>query len=623
MTARRGIKVRGGSLGAFLCWAVVFADIGTSIYYVPGLLYGRYGARSAIFVAMTMAVFFLLSIKYVEVTWRYPEGGGVVNVASQALHPFAGLLGGFLILVDYFLTAAISTLSGFIYLTVFAPVLRSRVLPLTVAALVALALLNILGVRQSARTTALFAITAAVGQLGVVALTVTHLGAAGAVASLAAVTRGPQITVSLVATGYGAAFLAFSGLESIAQLAPSMREPHRRVASRAVGAIVLTMALTGPLLTLWSTTLLSASADPNQFISVLGMRVGGPVLGDYVAVTGALLLIFASNTAIIGAYHVFVALARMGFLPRVLERRNRWRLTPQWAICVAVAIPVAVVIASRGNIGELGDLYAFGLLGTFVLTCFSLDLVRWRERIRWKWPQASMFVVGVLTTILVAIAWSINLVAKPTATEFGGALTVLGLAVGLAGYAYNRGRRPPVFPVPFRPKRAAESIAAALGSATWAGEILVILPHDQLAAEAVLRQGIRAAFGRGAVFLYRGNRYPHEHHELLEVSDPWLKDYAAKDAFARAERMARASVPHRRFVYVPGNLPRDIVGQIWRALHPRETLVVVDDKDMLPPAAVSRVRQHFDGDVMVLEMFSARVPPPPHRGSAPTGEGNT
>ena len=31
--------MRGGNLGAFLCWAVVFADIGTSIYYVPGILW--------------------------------------------------------------------------------------------------------------------------------------------------------------------------------------------------------------------------------------------------------------------------------------------------------------------------------------------------------------------------------------------------------------------------------------------------------------------------------------------------------------------------------------------------------------------------------------------------------
>ena len=75
--ARRPIKFRGGHLGAFLCWAVVFADIGTSIYYVPGILYGPFKARSALFVLMTLFVFILLCVKYAEVTWRYPEGGGV------------------------------------------------------------------------------------------------------------------------------------------------------------------------------------------------------------------------------------------------------------------------------------------------------------------------------------------------------------------------------------------------------------------------------------------------------------------------------------------------------------------------------------------------------------------
>src|SRR5437899_2486652 len=44
-------------LGPFLCWAVVFADIGTSIYYVPGILYGIVGKLPTIFVFMTMVVF--------------------------------------------------------------------------------------------------------------------------------------------------------------------------------------------------------------------------------------------------------------------------------------------------------------------------------------------------------------------------------------------------------------------------------------------------------------------------------------------------------------------------------------------------------------------------------------
>ncbi|HEV2655776.1 MAG TPA: hypothetical protein VGT82_12500, partial [Ktedonobacteraceae bacterium] len=41
------------SLGPFLCWAVVFADIGTSIYYVPGILYGTVGKLAGFFVLLT------------------------------------------------------------------------------------------------------------------------------------------------------------------------------------------------------------------------------------------------------------------------------------------------------------------------------------------------------------------------------------------------------------------------------------------------------------------------------------------------------------------------------------------------------------------------------------------
>ncbi len=608
---QRRIKVRGGNLGAFLCWAVVFADIGTSIYYVPGILYGPFGSRSALFVLMTLFVFVLLCVKYAEVTWRYPEGGGVVNVSSQALHPFAGLLGGLFILVDYYLTAALSALSGALYLAVVVPSLTPWALHAAVAALIGLGILNLLGIRESARTTSIFVCLAAAGQLAVVVATAIYLGPAGVFHSFTAITHGPPLTPLLLITGYGAAFLAFSGLESIAQLAPAMREPRRTVANRAMGAVVLTMAITSPLLTLWSTTLLNANADPNQFISLLGAHVAGRLLGAYVAVSGALLLVFASNTAIIGAYHVFIALARMGFLPRALEQRNRWRVTPHWAILAAVALPVVIVIASRGSVVLLGDLYAFGLLGTFVLTCISLDVVRWRERTQWTRRSIAIFAIGIITTVLVIAAWSVNLVEKPLATEFGGGLTVIGLIAGLATYRYYRSRRPAVFPVPFRPQRAAASIASALGNRPSAGEVLVILPHDQMAAQAVIAEAVRAAAGRGAVFLYRGDRYPKQHHELLEVSDPYLKDYAAHDAFSRAEMLARSQVPNRRYVYVPGSLPREMVGEVWRTVGPKETVVTLEDQGMLPPMSVDRVRRHTTDGTTVLHMYTSKVRPLP------------
>jgi amino acid transporter len=564
---------------------------------------------------MTLFVFILLCVKYAEVTWRYPEGGGVVNVSSQALHPFAGLLGGFLILVDYYLTAALSALSGALYLAVVMPSLAPWALHAAVGALVVLGILNVLGIKESARTTAVFVVLAGAGQLAVVVAAAIYLGPAGMLHSFTAITHGPPLTPVLLITGFGAAFLAFSGLESIAQLAPAMREPRRTTAFRAMAAVVLTMAITSPLLTLWSTTLLNANADPNQFISLLGAHVAGRFLGDYVAISGAMLLVFASNTAIIGAYHVFIALARMGFLPRVLEHRNRMRGTPHWAVLAAVFLPTVIVIAAQASVTLLGDLYAFGLLGTFVLTCISLDVVRWRERPQWTRRSVVLFAIGIITTVLVIFAWSVNLVAKPLATEFGGGLTVIGLIAGLVTYRYYRSRRPSVFPVPFRPQRAAASIATALGGKPFAGEVLVILPHDQLAAEAVISEAARAAAGRGAVFLFRGDRYPNQHHELLEVSDPYLRDFGAHDAFARAELLARDQVPNRRYVYVPGSLPREMVGEVWRTVAPKETVVTLEDQGMLPPMAVDRVRRHTTDGTTVLHMYTSKVRPAPANGS--------
>src|ERR1700726_4763788 len=141
----------GSRLGPLLCWAVVFADIGTSVYYVPGILYGNVGSLAGFFVFLTMSVFVLLALKYAEVTHRFPQGGGVVTVAAQAINHWVGALGGMFILVDYFLTAAISCLSGIFYLSVVAPAISPYILGLTLVVLVLLGLLNWIGISESAK----------------------------------------------------------------------------------------------------------------------------------------------------------------------------------------------------------------------------------------------------------------------------------------------------------------------------------------------------------------------------------------------------------------------------------------------------------------------------------------
>jgi amino acid transporter len=596
-------KLRAGKLGWFLCWAVVFADIGTSIYYVPGILHGQFGTRSALFVSSTLIAFLLLSVKYSEVAWRFPEGGGVVNVAARALHPFAGLLGGMFILVDYYLTAAISALSGLLYLsaviTVTDPVL------LTVIVLVALGILNALGIRESARASACVAVIAGAGQLVVVVATASSLGWNGILSTVEEIGRGPQMTPTLLITGYAASFLAFSGLETISQLAPAMREPRRKVARGAMVMVAVSIVITSPLLTLWATTLLGSSADPNQSISLLGAHVAGRTLGLYVATGGALLLVFASNTAVIGSYHVFIALSRMGFLPRLLERRNRWRGTPHWAILAATGVPALVIVFSRGDVSLLGDLYAFGLLGAFILTCLSLDIVRWYEfRAGWTASRITVMAVGGLTTILVGVAWLTNLVAKPLATEFGGGLAFIGLGLGLVTYAR---RYPVIFPFLARPNVPVMPVARArqMGSA----EVMVVLPRDPLTAEAVVGAAILAAGDGPLVFLYRGGALPAHRTELLEVTDPYLQDRRAQAAFAQADRNARGRIRDRRYVYIPEAAGTHIVAEVWRAIRPDGVIYGEEDQDLVPEPDRERADKAYVNGLPVLQVWAEGVQP--------------
>jgi hypothetical protein len=93
---------------------------------------------------------------------------------------------------------------------------------------------------------------------------------------------------------------------------------------------------------------------------------------------------------------------------------------------------------------------------------------------------------------------------------------------------------------------------------------------------------------------------------MLEVADPYLKDFAAHDAFARAERLARKQIPHRRYVYLPGNLSSEVLRDVWTTVHPKETLVAAEDQGILPPLAVDRLHRRVTDDTTVLHLFTAK-----------------
>jgi hypothetical protein len=229
--------------------------------------------------------------------------------------------------------------------------------------------------------------------------------------------------------GFSSAWLAFSGLESISQLSPTMRFPLRRTARRAMVAVMVTMIVTSPVLTALSIGLLPEhlkATESERFISELATIVAGFGAKLAVVLTASSLLLFAANTAIIGSYHVFLALVNGGFLPRIISLRNPTFNTPHIAIAIATVVPIFVILASAGEMKLLGDMYAFGLLGAFVFSSFSLDAIRWRLGRR-----DLGFWLGVFTTLMVVVAWGVNLVEKPLATYFGGSVTLLGMLVAV------------------------------------------------------------------------------------------------------------------------------------------------------------------------------------------------
>lgn len=644
----------GGSastLGPLLCWAVVFADIGTSVYYTAGILYGTVQSLAGFFVFLTMSVFVLLTLKYVEVTHRFPQGGGVVTVAAQALNPWAGALGGMFILVDYFLTAAISSLSGIIYLSVVFPAINPYVLWITVGVLALLGLLNWIGISESAKVSLVGATIAFLSDLAILFTVFSHLSFGQFIALIPQMFVGHHLTWQSLLVGFAGSFLAFSGLESISQLSPVMKQPHKKVAGQAMLLVVLTIGITSPLLTMLSTLLLPEAAnDPvknAQIISLLAGHWGNQILQGEVAISASALLVFASNTAIIGAYHVFMALSRMDFLPGFILQRNRLRGTPHFSIALATGIPIIILIIVAGQINILGDMYAFGLLGAFTLTCFGLDIVRYRD---WKraarvkkmapvaveqtghngqvsaeaavyhqlngqksataaldgatthreeeekhgfWFKVNFF-VGVITTILVTVAWSTNLVSKPLATAFGGTVAVVGM--GVAYLNYNRQSRQGMVPVPVVVTRVDERLPDA---------VLAVLTENNPNNDAVIRTAVNNAEEdkKPVMFLYLGQRKARETTpQMMEIVDPYLEDPQAKEAFSKAEGLSlKANIPTRRYVYLQGG--PDIVTQVWQLIHPYDTVIAAANNEQFKDINPDRVRYELTADGKVAHLL--------------------
>src|SRR5580700_10192799 len=166
-----------------------------------------------------------------------------------------------------------------------------------------------------------------------------------------------------------------------------------------------------------------------NLIGGLAMNLTGPLLARlifqmFVVVVGTLILSGAVNTAIVGSNGVLNRVSEDGVLPDWFRQPHPRFGTSYRIINMVVALQVAMIIVSRGDVTFLANLYAFGVIWSFVLNGIAVLVLRYTqpEGREYKVPlnlriAGKEIPVGValITLVLLCIA-AVHLFTKPAAT---------------------------------------------------------------------------------------------------------------------------------------------------------------------------------------------------------------
>src|SRR5436305_5943068 len=149
--------------------AILYGDWGTSKAYVIGLAFAVAGYASFWLIALMCVLTALVGINYIVICRLYPDGGGVyasVRHRSEVI----SIVGAFLLIADYLVTAAISALSAFQYLGVPHPERFAAV------AILIIGLLNLLGPRHTGGLAFLISVPTVLVVIALGAFSLRYLG---------------------------------------------------------------------------------------------------------------------------------------------------------------------------------------------------------------------------------------------------------------------------------------------------------------------------------------------------------------------------------------------------------------------------------------------------------------
>ncbi len=443
---------RGGLAGLALgAIGVVFGDIGTSPLYAMQTVFSIdgnsvkptpadvYGVISLVFWSITLIV----SVKYVVFILRADNDGegGIMALAALirrrlgtrsrrvAVAMVLGVVGASLFYGDSLITPAISVLSATEGIEVVAPAAHSVVLPVGIAIVTALFLVQRFGTHRIGR---LF------GPIMVLWFVVLVLTGLPHIVAEPAILRGlsPTYIVSFVAdhpftafVAMGAVVLVITGAEALyADMGHFGRRPIR-----LSWFFVVFPALTINYLGQGALILRTPSAISNPFylLAPNWSRIPLVVLATFATV-------IASQAVISGAYSVSRQAVRLGFLPHLTVRHTSKQESGQIyvpAVNWLLFGGVLVLMLSFGSSSKLATAYGLAVTGTLILTTTLFLILAGSS---WPWPRWRLVLVGVVFGGVELTFFAANL----TKIVHGGWLPLLiAVVVVTVMMTWQRGRR--------------------------------------------------------------------------------------------------------------------------------------------------------------------------------------
>jgi basic amino acid/polyamine antiporter, APA family len=452
-------------LGTPALFATAYGNVGSSIYYALGLTaVFALGLTPLVFV-IAGVIFAATAATYAEGTVRYPEAGGSSSFARHAYNELVSFGAAWAQMLVYIVTVATSAFFVPHYLSIFWGPLRENPWDIVGGAIVIvlLVVLNIVGVQEAARLSISLAVIDFATQILLVALGFVLVFSPEILR--ANVHWGTAPTWSNLAIAVPVAMLAYTGVETVSNLAEEVRDPVRNVPSayRLVAYAVFAIYFTLPLIALSAlpvhlingemTTLLALPPEEGGYANdpILGvvqnLGLEGGVLDAlkiYVGLLAATILFIATNAGVIGASRITYSMATYRQIPEVFRRLHPRFKTPWLSILIFGGIlPIAVILP--GDVRFVGTLYSLGATLSFTVAHASIIRMRMRpgpDELRYRarpnlriggidWPLFAIF--GGIAT---GISFSVILVQNAT-TRWVGLGWIVG---GLLFYAVYRRR---------------------------------------------------------------------------------------------------------------------------------------------------------------------------------------